>query len=221
MVMVFLEGMTLHERIRTRGRLKPEEIAPIVVDLLDGLAAAHHAGIVHRDLKPANVFLVTSRGGDEVKILDFGVSKFNVLDGGDGMNMTSTGMILGTPFYMSPEQAKGSRNVDPRSDLYSVGVILYEAITGQVPFSAETFNELIFRIVLESPPPVEQFVPDLGGAFAVILRKAMARDADQRFQTAEEFRGALRAWIEMQGGANVGGRAGRHDDDGRRARRLR
>jgi eukaryotic-like serine/threonine-protein kinase len=197
MVMEFLEGATLHERIRTRGRLKPEEIAPIAVELLDGLAAAHRAGIVHRDLKPANVFLVATEGADFVKVLDFGVSKFNALDGGEGMNMTSTGMILGTPFYMSPEQAKGLRLVDRRSDLYSVGVILYEAITGQVPFSAETFNELIFRIVLESPPPAEQFVPDLDGAFAVILRKAMARDADQRFQTAEEFRAVLAAWLEM------------------------
>jgi len=198
MVMEYLEGVTLEQRIRQRGRLAPEEIAPIAMQLLDGLAAAHEAGIVHRDLKPANVFLVPTRDGDFVKVLDFGVSKFNVGDAGEAMSMTSTGAVLGTPFYMSPEQAKGSRGIDARSDLYSVGVILYESITGQVPFSAETFNELIFRIVLESPPPAEQFVPNLDPGFALLLRKAMGREPEQRFQSALDFRLALRAWYTAQ-----------------------
>jgi serine/threonine protein kinase len=197
-VMEFLEGTTLQERIKSRGRLTPPEIAPLVIQLLEGLAAAHDAGIVHRDLKPANIFLSRTQAGDFVKVLDFGVSKFNVLDGGEGMQMTRTGTVLGTPYYMSPEQAKGAKGIDGRSDLYAVGVILYESITGHVPFSAETFNELIFRIVLESPPPAEQFVPDLDGAFAVILRKAMAREPEQRFQDAREFRATLVAWIESQ-----------------------
>ncbi|MFS8071483.1 MAG: serine/threonine-protein kinase, partial [Byssovorax sp.] len=153
MVLEYLDGTTLDQRIRSRGRLTPEEATPIVCQLLEGLGAAHRAEIIHRDLKPANVYLCPRRSGaDFVKILDFGVSKFNVLN--DEMSMTSTGAVLGTPYYMSPEQAKGSRQIDARSDLYAVGVILYECITGQVPFSAETFNELIFRIVLESPPPV-------------------------------------------------------------------
>ncbi len=193
MVMEYLEGATLEQHIRSQGRLSPQEATPIVVQLLDGLEAAHYAGIIHRDLKPANVFLSRGANGDFVKILDFGVSKFNVLNS-DGMSMTSTGAVLGTPFYMSPEQAKGSREIDARSDLYAVGVILYEAITGQVPFSAETFNELIFRIVLESPPPVESFVPMLDPAFAAIIRKAMERDPNERFQTAAEFRATLLEW---------------------------
>jgi serine/threonine-protein kinase len=193
MVMEFLDGTTLDQRIRSKGRLTPEDAAPIVAQLLEGLGAAHEAGIIHRDLKPANIYLTTSRGvPDFVKILDFGVSKFNVLN--DEMSMTSTGAVLGTPYYMSPEQAKGSRQVDPRSDLYAVGVILYECITGQVPFSAETFNELIFRIVLESPPPVESFVPNLDPAFTAIIHKAMAREAGERFQTAAEFRSAVLKW---------------------------
>src|SRR5262245_13775390 len=104
MVMEFLEGSTLDQRIRSRRRLTPEEASPIVCQLLAGLSAAHAAEIIHRDLKPANIFLA-NRGGDFVKILDFGVSKFNVLS--DEMSMTSTGAVLGTPFYMSPEQAKG------------------------------------------------------------------------------------------------------------------
>ncbi|MEP7120459.1 MAG: serine/threonine-protein kinase [Byssovorax sp.] len=195
MVLEYLDGTTLDQRIRSRGRLTPEEATPIVCQLLEGLGAAHKAEIIHRDLKPANIYLCPKPGGvDFVKILDFGVSKFNVLN--DEMSMTSTGAVLGTPYYMSPEQAKGSRAVDPRSDLYAVGVILYECITGQVPFSAETFNELIFRIVLESPPPVESFVPNLDPAFTAIIHKAMAREAGERFQTAEEFRSILTYWSE-------------------------
>ena len=200
MVLEYLDGTTLDQRIRSRGRLTPEEATPIVCQLLEGLGAAHKAEIIHRDLKPANIYLCPpigkkAGGVDFVKILDFGVSKFNVLN--DEMSMTSTGAVLGTPYYMSPEQAKGSRGIDSRSDLYAVGVILYECITGQVPFSAETFNELIFRIVLESPPPVESFVPNLDPAFRAIIHKAMAREVGDRFQTAEEFRSILMYWAEQ------------------------
>ena len=130
---------------------------------------------------------------DFVKILDFGVSKFNILNA-DEMSMTRTGAVMGTPYYMSPEQAKGSRAIDARSDLYSVGVIIYEALTGQVPFNADTFNELIFKIALEAPPPAESFVPNLDPAFAGIMRKAMAREPTERYQTADEMRAALLAW---------------------------
>ncbi|MBW2459649.1 MAG: hypothetical protein JRI68_34470, partial [Deltaproteobacteria bacterium] len=105
------------------------------------------------------------------------------------------GTVVGTPFYMSPEQAKGSKDIDSRSDIYSVGIMLYECITGQKPFHAGTFNELIFKIVLESPPPPEQFVPDLDPAFSRIVRKAMSRPADDRYQTAGEMRDALSVWL--------------------------
>ena len=193
MVMEHLDGVTLQQHIRSSGRLKPGEASPILQQLLDGLGAAHAAGIIHRDLKPANVFLVRQPGRDDfVKILDFGVSKFSVLS--EEMSMTRTGAVLGTPYYMSPEQAKGARGTDARSDLYAVGVILYECITGQVPFSAETFNELLFRIVLEQPPPAESFVPDLSPEFAALIRKSMAREPADRFQSAEEFKQALADW---------------------------
>jgi serine/threonine-protein kinase len=196
MVMEFLEGSTLSDRIVSRGRVPPREAARIVMELCDGLAAAHVAGIIHRDLKPANVFLLASKAGrpDFVKILDFGVSKFSVL--GDEMSMTRTGAVVGTPYYMSPEQAKGAKLIDARSDLYSVGVILYESITGQVPFNAQTFNELIFKIALETPPPPESFVPNLDPHFAGIVRKAMAREPNDRFQSAAEFKHALESWAQ-------------------------
>ncbi|MFO0658313.1 MAG: serine/threonine-protein kinase [Polyangiaceae bacterium] len=198
MVMEFMEGVSLSKRIEDRGRLNAQEAAQVVVQVLDGLIAAHEAGIIHRDLKPDNVFLLKSKAGrkDFVKILDFGISKFNQLSG-DNLSMTKTNAVLGTPYYMSPEQAKGSKAVDQRCDVYSVGVILYEAVTGQVPFDADTFNELIFKIVLEAPPPPEQFVPDLDPNISAIIRHAMARDPQQRFQSAAEFRDALVQWMEV------------------------
>jgi serine/threonine-protein kinase len=202
MVMEFLEGVTLAKRIRSKGRLSPDEACVFLIELLDGLAGAHQAGIIHRDLKPANVFLLHSKNGraDFVKILDFGVSKFSLL-GGEEMAMTSTGAVLGTPFYMSPEQAKGSAAIDHRSDLYTVGVIAYECVTGQVPYAAETFNELLFKIVLESPPPAESFVPDLDPGFAAILRKAMAREPGDRYQTAAELSKAFSDFLARPKGA--------------------
>jgi serine/threonine protein kinase len=204
MVMEYLAGDSLSARIRRVGRMTPEQIVPLVRQALVGLGAAHTAGIVHRDLKPDNIFVLNERSGirDYVKIIDFGISKFNVL-GGD-MSMTRTGAVMGTPFYMSPEQAKGSGGVDARTDLYAMGVILYEAVTGEVPFTANTFNELMFKIVLSDPTPLTQVVPDISPAFAALVSKAMARDAAQRFGSAEEM---IRALDEL--GVRAGGDAPR------------
>jgi serine/threonine-protein kinase len=193
LVVELLDGVSLAQRIRAAGRIKPEEAAGLVVQLLGGLEAAHAAGIAHHDLKPANIFLTD--GGDLVKILDFGVSQLAAA--GDDMGTTGAGSVLGTPFYMSPEQAKGSRRIDHRSDLYAVGVILYECVTGEVPFAARTVNELIFRIMLEAPTPAESIVPDLDPGFVAILHKAMAREASERFQTAREMRDALARWLSV------------------------
>jgi serine/threonine-protein kinase len=195
MVMEFLEGEPLAGRIQRLGKLTPQQAAPLIRQLLKGLQAAHDAGIVHRDLKPDNVFVLREKAGvpDYVKIIDFGISKFQPLSG-DGMKMTRTGAVMGTPYYMSPEQASGSREADHRSDLYAVGVILYEAVTGRVPFDGETFNQLMFKIVLEEPPHPHAFVPDLDPAFASLILRAMARDVNHRFQTATEFVSALDAW---------------------------
>jgi eukaryotic-like serine/threonine-protein kinase len=197
MVMELLDGESLRGRIQSRGRLRPEEIYPIALQLLDGLAAAHNAGILHRDLKPDNVFLVRQPQGDFVKLLDFGISKFGVTRGGTAaaeMSLTRTGTLLGTPYYMSPEQASGGKATDHRADLYAVGVILYEALTGVVPFQADTFNELIFKIVLEQPRSALSVVPNADPAFVKLIERAMAREPAQRFQSAEELRAALTAW---------------------------
>lgn len=200
MVMEFLDGSSLSDRIRDRGRIPPTELFPIAKQMLDGLEAAHGAGIIHRDLKPDNVYLLRTRGGqaDFVKLLDFGISKFQALSGDSGFSMTRTGAVMGTPYYMSPEQAKGAKGMDHRADLYAAGVILYECVTGQVPFNADTFNELLFKIVLETPPPALQLVPDLDPGFAAIVDKAMAREPGHRYQTCAEFREALEAWAQGQ-----------------------
>jgi hypothetical protein len=201
MVMEYMDGDSLSARIQKRGRLTARETYPIARQILEGLSAAHGAGIIHRDLKPDNAFLLKTRGGqvDFVKLLDFGISKFSALSGESGFSMTRTGAVMGTPYYMSPEQAKGAKGMDHRADLYAVGVILYECITGRVPFNADTFNELLFKIVLETPQPIEEVVPDSDSAFNLLIQKAMAREPSARFKTAKEFKEAVEAWAAGAG----------------------
>jgi serine/threonine-protein kinase len=131
--------------------------------------------------------------------LDFGISKFNQMSGDSGFSMTRTGAVMGTPYHMAPEQAKGARDLDHRVDLYAAGVILYEAITGEVPFNADTFNELLFKIVLETARPVEQIVPGIDPSFAAIVNKSMAREPAHRFQSAKEFQQVLEQWAAGAG----------------------
>ena len=191
MVMEYLDGETMSSLIKRAGRLLPEQSIPILSQILDALGAAHAAGIIHRDLKPDNVFILPQRGGLQnfVKILDFGVSKFSQLSG-ESMNVTRAGAVVGTPYYMSPEQARGTP-VDQRTDVYAIGVLLYQATTGQVPFQAETFNELLFKIVLEQAPPPQAYMPDLDPEFSAIIQRAMAREPDQRYPSCAHFKEAL------------------------------
>jgi serine/threonine-protein kinase len=195
MVMEYLDGETLADRITRHGKLTPGQLAPIARQFLTALASAHAAGIIHRDLKPENIFILRHKAGraDYVKLIDFGVSKFSNLD--TALRATRAGSLLGTPCYMSPEQARGRAEADVRSDIYACGVIMYESVTGKLPFEAETFNDLMFKIALSEPPSPMSLVPALDPDFAWLINHAMAHDPNARFQTVREFAEALDSWM--------------------------
>ncbi|MGH7440090.1 MAG: serine/threonine-protein kinase, partial [Polyangiaceae bacterium] len=196
MVMEFLDGETLALRIERFGRLTPHQVAPLAAQLLTALVSAHAAGIIHRDLKPENIFILRSKAGrtDFVKLIDFGVSKFSRPFKEGEHRMTRANAVLGTPCYMSPEQARGASETDVRSDIYSCGVILFESVTGRLPFEGDSFNDLMFKIALSDAPSVLEYVPMLDPRFAAIIGRACARDPNARFPTAQEFLDAVDAW---------------------------
>jgi serine/threonine-protein kinase len=190
LVMEFLDGEDLRTILDRKIRLSLQDVIEIFSQVLDGLAAAHDAGIVHRDIKPENIFLVRQAAGAPlVKLLDFGVSKYD--SGLEDGKLTMVGTILGSPSYMSPEQASGAVDLGPAADLYSVGVVLYEVLTGEVPFDAPTFTALVIKIATEpSPDPCEgrDWVPrELGD----VVLKAMSREPEWRYPSARAMRAAL------------------------------
>ncbi len=199
-VLEFLEGETLKDRVKRAGRLTPMQAVHVVRQVLVGLSAAHRAGIVHRDLKPGNVFILWEKLGqrDFVKIIDFGVSKFLLSRESQDLDEAHANTVLGTPHYMAPEQLRRSSAVDARADLYSVGIILYKAVTGRVPYHANSVRELLVKLTTTAPVPAARWVAGLEPAFLRILDKAIQRDVDKRFQSADEFLAELEQWrMEM------------------------
>jgi serine/threonine-protein kinase len=196
MVMEKLVGHTLSRRMAIEGRLPLFELVDVLLQMLSALTAAHERGVVHRDIKPDNVFLAKRTGCSPLaKLLDFGVSMIvrPAAPGGEReTDLTRRGMVMGTPHYMSPEQARGDRDLDPRVDLYACGVILYEGLTGQRPFTAARPTDLLRDILHAKPRPVGELRRALPPGFETILAKAMARDRDDRFRSATEFQGELR-----------------------------
>ncbi len=192
LVMERLHGVTLGDAVRAGRRFSVEETARIAVQVLAALEAAHAAKIVHRDLKPDNVFLTSVVGmSDVVKVLDFGVAKLSGV--GWDEKLTQTGMVMGTPAYMAPEQARGAA-ADARSDLYAVGCLMFEALTGRAPFVADNYNALIYEIQQSSPPPLKTLRTDVEEVFVAIIGKAMARTLEARFQSARTMADALTLW---------------------------
>jgi serine/threonine protein kinase len=187
LAMEMLEGEALSARIRRRGRLDSVETCRIVSGIGKALTKAHAAGIVHRDLKPENVFLVPDDDGEIAKVLDFGVAKnTNQLD-----SNTRTGALLGTPYYMSPEQAQGIKAVDARADLWSLAVVAFRCITGELPFKSDALGDLLIRIVTQPPPVPSHVCPGLPDSFDRWWYRASQRDPDHRYQTAKEMCDAL------------------------------
>ena len=193
-VMEFLQGEPLDKRLDRLGRLPAKETAQIVVQICRALAKAHAANIVHRDLKPENVFLVwdDEERTDVVKVVDFGIAKFNDASM-NSSSATRTGSLLGTPHYMSPEQARGLRSVDSRSDLWSVAVIAYRCIVGVLPFEGEAVGDLLVKLCTAQVPVPSQITPDVPPSFDAWLAKALTRDPAQRFQTAAQLSESLAA----------------------------
>lgn len=188
-LMELLAGRSLYEATQDRGTIEARRLASIMAQVAEGMVVAHAAGIIHRDLKPENIFLVDDPSGDaRVKVLDFGVSKFDFADAPS--RLTAEGTLVGTPYYMSSEQASG-KEVDARTDVYAMGVMLYEALTGKLPFEASTVGELFVRIGAGECVPLSARCPDLEPAWFELVARAMHKDVEQRFQSAEALRRAL------------------------------
>ncbi len=193
MVMEFLNGEDLSQLLEKRGALPVEDAVDYVLQALEAIAQAHAFGIVHRDLKPANLFLHRRQDGSTiVKVLDFGIAKANTLgDAGGNHNLTSTKSMLGSPLYMSPEQLRSAKNVDARADIWALGVILYELLTGTVPFNGETLGELFIAILEQPPPPVSHKRPDVPQVLSDAVMRCLQRQIETRFANVAELAQAI------------------------------
>ena len=187
--MELLDGEDLGKRLARNGRIQPSELSAIITQVTRALTKAHAVGIVHRDLKPDNIFLVRDDDREIAKVLDFGIAKSasNALEGSN----TKTGAMLGTPYYMSPEQAQGIKTVDYRSDLWSLAVIVFQCLTGALPFESEALGDLLMKIIVQPIPLPSQVVSDLPPAFDRWWVRASSRDPNGRFQSAKEFAESL------------------------------
>jgi eukaryotic-like serine/threonine-protein kinase len=188
-LMELLEGEPLNIRLK-RAPLTPEETVHIMDQCTSALAASHAKGIVHRDLKPDNIYLV-HRGHDQLfcKLLDFGIAKLTGAQASSGM--TRAGSVLGTPAYMSPEQCDGRGNIDWRSDVYSLGVVMYEMLAHRVPFTGDGFGEILVAHLTTTPPPPTEFNPSIPTGLEQIVMRCLEKSRDLRFQSMDELRQAL------------------------------
>ncbi|HEX3760717.1 MAG TPA: serine/threonine-protein kinase [Kofleriaceae bacterium] len=189
LVMEYLEGESLAARLKREARLAIEDACELGCAILSPLEAAHRAGIVHRDLKPDNVFLVRQSRGEMIKLLDFGISRAAGQE--SSFRLTTTGLVLGTPYYMSPEQARGESVVTPAADLYAFGVMLYEMLIGEVPIRAENYNALMYRVSIGDYVPPRVMRAELPETLEHIIMWAMARTASERPSSAAELEHAL------------------------------
>ena len=191
LVMEFIEGETLRAHLN-RQPVSPARAVALLMPALEGIAAAHQAGIVHRDLKPANLFVCLDRDGTAygTKVLDFGVA-LSMRPSGSGLGLTQSGAVVGTPRYMAPEQIRGDRRVDARADQFAMGLILYEALTGRLPYDAAVYEALVVEIATVAPPNPQLFVSGLPDALASVVLKALAKNPDDRFADIASFARAL------------------------------
>jgi serine/threonine-protein kinase len=201
MAMEYLDGVDLARRLREGGAFPVQEATDVLLEAIVGVAAAHAAGIVHRDLKPSNLFLANQGGSTRVvKVLDFGISK--VKPGPDDLvedDLTGTAMMLGSPRYISPEQAQSSRSVDFRADIWSLGVILYELLDGKCPFTGDTMGEVLGKILLHRPAPLCQTRSEVPQGLSAVIERCLARDKELRFESVAALAAALVPFASPRG----------------------
>ncbi|QQR90809.1 MAG: serine/threonine protein kinase [Myxococcales bacterium] len=195
MVMEYLEGEDLSSRIQS-GPLPIKDAVHIAIQVCDALQAAHRHGVIHRDLKPENIFLIQHSGDESfVKVLDFGISKLQTPGNRLEQNLTQTGVLIGTPRYMAPEQASGAQEVDHRADIYSLGVILYSALAGRPPFDGPTFTSLMVKVMTENAPPLSGFRQGIPQELERIIAHAMEKDPKHRIQSADALKTVLLPFV--------------------------
>ena len=205
MVMEYLEGGDLAAWIKQRGALPIEQAVEFVLQACIAVADAHALGIVHRDLKPANLFCVRRSDGQlSIKVLDFGISK--LADGagaGSGMAMTRTAALMGSPLYMSPEQMRSSKDVDAQTDIWALGIILFELIAGKPPFEADSVTELAIKINNDPAPEVRTFRPEVPSALEAVIFTCLEKDRRRRYRNVAELALALLAFAPRRAKASV------------------
>jgi eukaryotic-like serine/threonine-protein kinase len=197
-VMEFLEGESLAECLARENKLPEQRILRIATQTASALAAAHAKGVVHRDIKPENLFLLKRKDQDFVKVVDFGISKSLRASNDDeeAVRLTQTGMVLGTPLYMSPEQARGDEDLDHRVDVYALGIIMYEAASGRVPFTGNNYLSVISQVLNEEPTPLREIRPELSDEFEAIVNKAIAKNREDRYASAADMLHDLNALLD-------------------------
>ena len=191
LVMEYLDGESLIDLVRRREKLAADKAVGVCIHILDALDAAHRVGVIHRDLKPENVVLVRGPSGEPwAKIIDFGIARLGA-DSPGGLRQTVQGTVMGTAYYMSPEQARGVRDVDGRADTYAVGVMLFEMVTGKLPFEGKTTSEIMTNALTQPFPSARSIEPSVSVALEEVILRATARKRDERYQTARDFAKAL------------------------------
>ena len=190
LVMELLRGEDLAHRLSREGHLPPQDVADILLPVCSAIVAAHKAGVTHRDLKPSNIFLSDSQHATEPKILDFGISKS--MDSGVGPDaLTGTGAVVGTPFYLAPEQVMNNRSAGPATDQYALGVILYECLTGQRPFQGESLYSVFNDIVTGTPLPPRAHRPEIPPSLEQVVQRAMNVNPRERYESTADLGRAL------------------------------